>query len=84
MQRNLERRLQAVETRLYEGPEDAAHFRKVAAMSEEELDAELEMMTQQLSETELDLLLRKFDLSLQAPSAPSQDRRTERQPGEHA
>jgi hypothetical protein len=71
MQRNLERRLQAVETCWYGSPRVAAFFHAFDAMSDEEIEYEIEMATsdpdfmpqrlRQLSDTELDLVIKEFD-----------------------
>jgi hypothetical protein len=70
MQRNLERRLQAVETRQYGSPRVAAFFHAFDA-SDEEVEYEIEMAAsdpdftpqrlRQLSDTELDLVIKEFD-----------------------
>ena len=71
MQRNLERRLQAVETCRYGSPRVAAFLRAFDAMSDEELTREIEtalsdpdfmpQRLRQLSDTELDLVIKEFD-----------------------
>ena len=71
MLRNLERRLQAVETCSYGSPKVAAFFRAFDAASDEEVDYEIEMAAsdpdfipqrvRHLSDTELDLVIKEFD-----------------------
>lgn len=71
MQRNLERRLPAVETCRYGGSRVAAFFLGFDAASDEEIEYEIEMAAsdpdfmpqrlRQLSDTELDLVIKEFD-----------------------
>ena len=71
MQRNLERRLQAVETCRYGSPRVAAFLRAFDAMSDEELTREIETALsdpefmhrrlRHLSNTDLELVIKEFD-----------------------
>jgi hypothetical protein len=71
MQRNLERRLQAVETCSYGSPKVAAFFYAFDATSDEEVAYEIEMAEsdpefrprrfQHLSDAELELVIEEFD-----------------------
>jgi hypothetical protein len=71
MRRDLERRLQRVETGQYGSSRVAAFFRAFDAASDEEVQREIEMAAsdpdftpqrlRQLSDTELDLVIKEFD-----------------------
>jgi hypothetical protein len=71
MQRNLERRLQAVETCRYGSPRVAAFLRAFDAMSDEELTREIETALsdpefmhrrlRHLNDNELDLVIKEFE-----------------------
>ena len=71
MQRNLERRLQAVETCRYGSPRVAAFLRAFDAMSDEELTREIETALsdpefmhrrlRHLSDAEVDAVIKEFD-----------------------